>query len=145
MWRKIDNSRNGTMNQPARPCQAGWLRKKGNIRPKWGFQRQEFGIDRTIGKDAGLSVVAILTCGGLSGYCHSPMRQKTRQCRLSKRGAFCGGKQPGHIGSFQLEELYLCADAPGIARKAAVCAHDPMAGDNNGDGIVAHGPAHGLA
>lgn len=59
LWRKINNSRRGTMKQPARACQADCLRKKGNIRPRWGFQRQELEIDRTMGKDAGPSVVVI--------------------------------------------------------------------------------------
>ena len=45
---------------------------------------------------------------------------------------------------FEGEEPYLPLDAARIARQAAVAPHDPMAGNDDADGIVSDSAAYGL-
>ena len=58
--------------------------------------------------------------------------------------AFLRSEQPRHIRFFEGEEPYLPLDAARIARQAAVAPHDPMAGNDDADGIVSDSAAYGL-
>ena len=64
--------------------------------------------------------------------------------RLLQGCAFLRSEQPRHIRFFEGEEPYLPLDAARIARQAAVAPHDPMAGNDNADGIVSDSAAYGL-
>ncbi len=64
--------------------------------------------------------------------------------RLLQGCAFLRSEQPRHIRFFEGEEPYLPLDAARIARQAAVAPHDPMAGNDDADGIVSDSAAYGL-
>ena len=64
--------------------------------------------------------------------------------RLLQGCAFLRSEQPRHIRFFEGEEPYLPLDVARIARQAAVAPHDPMAGNDDADGIVSDSAAYGL-
>lgn len=64
--------------------------------------------------------------------------------RLLQGCVFLRSEQSRHIRFFEGEEPYLPLDAARIARQAAVAPHDPMAGNDDADGIVSDSAAYGL-
>ena len=63
---------------------------------------------------------------------------------VSQRRATSGDIQPGHVHALQLQQELLVGHASGVACQTSVAAHNPVTGDQNGDGVVAHGAAHCL-
>ena len=63
---------------------------------------------------------------------------------ISQRRTSFGYKKSARIRAFHLQQPDFFVNASGIARQAAAYAHDPVARDDEGDGIVPHCAAHGL-
>lgn len=63
---------------------------------------------------------------------------------VSQRRATSGDIQPGHVHALQLQQELLVGHASGVACQTSVATHNPVTGDQNGDGVVAHGTAHCL-
>lgn len=66
-----------------------------------------------------------------------------RRCIWGER-ALPGHKKLLHIHTFQRQKLYLLVNSPGIASQVSVCAHHPMAGNDNRNGVMSHSAAHRL-
>ena len=56
---------------------------------------------------------------------------------LQSGSALWNEKGP-HIGLFQLQQFYLFMNSPGVARQTAVCAHNAVAGDDDGNFIATY-------
>ena len=73
------------------------------------------------------------------------LSQKSANCKnFLKRGSFFRNKESLHICMFQLQQRNFPVNSPCIARQAAICPHHAMAGNDDGNLVVAYRPAYGL-
>ena len=56
----------------------------------------------------------------------------------SQRRPPFGEEEPAHLHPLQGQQGRLFGDAAGVPRQAAVPAHHPVTGDDEGDGVVPH-------
>ena len=62
----------------------------------------------------------------------------------SKRRTLLRYEKTGHVGLLQFQQLSLFVNSAGVTRQTAVRADNPMAGNDDGNLVVAYRPAYGL-